>query len=82
MLDCKHASHLLSQSRERRLSLREWVALKLHLRVCDACRNFSRFLHLLRDVVRGMVQRAEADEAVKLSDEARERIRRALDQRE
>jgi len=80
MLDCKHASQLLSQSQERRLSLAEWVDLKFHLFLCDACRNFSRQLGLLREALRSLVRQFEGNESVRLSDEARVRIAKILDQ--
>jgi len=78
MLDCKHASRLLSQLQERPLSLRERLGLKLHLWLCDACRNFSRQLGLLHAAVRKMAGWAEHDATVRLPDEARERIARQL----
>lgn len=47
MLTCKQAAALLSQSQDRRLVLRERLALRLHLLVCDACRNFQRQVDFL-----------------------------------
>ncbi len=78
MLDCKHASRLVSQQQDRRLSLSEWVGLKFHLLLCDACRNFSRHLSLLHEALRRMVQRTENDGDVRLSDEAHGRIASSL----
>jgi hypothetical protein len=78
MLDCKHASRLVSQSMDRRLSLAERVGLRFHLLLCDACSNFSRQLVLLREAIRRMVRQTENDGAIRLSEPARERISKKL----
>ena len=78
MLDCKHASHLLSQSQERKLSWIEQGELRFHLLICDACRNFAGQLGLLRSAVRRLVNKTENDESVRMSEEARKRISQRL----
>jgi predicted anti-sigma-YlaC factor YlaD len=50
-LSCKEASRLLSQSLDREMTLGELARLRLHLTLCDACRNFSRQLKQLRQAV-------------------------------
>ena len=47
-ISCKEASRLISQSMDERPSTGQRLKLRLHLAICDACRNFSRNLHLLR----------------------------------
>jgi hypothetical protein len=47
-LSCKEASRLISQSMERRLSLAEGIALRLHVRICDACTRFTSQMKFLR----------------------------------
>lgn len=47
-LSCKEASRLISQGMDRRLSFTERFALRLHVRVCDACSNFTRQLAFVR----------------------------------
>ena len=42
MLSCYKATQLISQSHERPLMLREGMALRMHLLICSACRNFSK----------------------------------------
>jgi predicted anti-sigma-YlaC factor YlaD len=59
----------------------EWVSLKFHLALCDACRNFSRQLGLLRAAMRRMVRQAENDGDVRLPEPVRERIAQRLSQR-
>lgn len=51
-LNCKQASVLLSRAQENALGWRERWALRLHLLLCDGCRNFGRQLELLRSLVR------------------------------
>ena len=55
-LSCKEASRLLSQSMDRELSLGEQTRLRLHLTLCDACRNFNRQLKQLRQAVARLFQ--------------------------
>jgi hypothetical protein len=50
-LSCKEASRLLSQSMDRELTVGEHARLRLHLALCDACRNFNRQLKQLREAV-------------------------------
>ena len=78
---CKQMAPLMSESLERPLSLRERVTLKLHLWVCVWCVWYLEQLRTMRSALRARGEREEADDidsAVKLSEEARERIRRAL----
>lgn len=78
---CKQMTVLMSESFERRLTLRERVTLRLHLWVCIWCVWYLEHLRTLRAALR---QRAEAPEAgtdadaIRLPLEARERLKRAL----
>lgn len=47
-ISCKEASRLISQSMDERPSLGLRLKLRLHLAICDACRNFNSNLALLR----------------------------------
>jgi predicted anti-sigma-YlaC factor YlaD len=40
MMNCNQATRLMSDSRERSLTIRERAALKMHTLLCDGCRNF------------------------------------------
>jgi len=51
MLTCKEVSRLVSQGLDRRLGLGERVKLRLHLAICDGCRNFRRQLDFLREAL-------------------------------
>ena len=48
LLTCKEASLLVSQRHDRKLTLWERGTLKLHLWVCDACRNFVKQTEFMR----------------------------------
>ena len=42
MMNCKEATRLLSEKRDRSLSNKEKAALKFHTMMCSACRNFDK----------------------------------------
>jgi len=52
MLTCKQVSVKLSQAQERRLGWAERIGLRVHLMLCDGCRNFRRQLELIRAAAR------------------------------
>lgn len=59
MLKCKQVSHLLSEAQDRELALTERLPLRLHLAMCQGCRNFSKQLDFLREASRGYWTRSE-----------------------
>lgn len=78
---CKQMAPVMSESLERRLTLRERLMLRLHLWVCVWCVWYLEQLRTMREALRARSAQEEADNidpAAKLSEEARERIRRAL----
>jgi len=79
MLSCKQASQLISQSLDRRISLRERISLRLHLVVCDFCRRFSHQLRQVLSAVKVQRQQIEQDEHIRLPDEAKKRIASAIE---
>lgn len=42
MLNCQQVTRLLSEAQERKLSMRERAALKMHRMMCSACNNFGK----------------------------------------
>lgn len=52
MLSCNDATRLMSQEQDRPLGLRERIALRLHVLICDACRNYRRQMDVLRAACR------------------------------
>ncbi len=47
-LTCKEAGRLISEELDRKLSLPQRAALRLHLAVCDACTRISAQFRFLR----------------------------------
>ena len=78
-INCKEASQLVSQAMDKPLGWRQRFDLWVHLAVCGMCRQFMKQLRLMRATLQRMVNQAENDPSVKLTDEARSRIRKALD---
>lgn len=78
---CRQTVEVISQSFERRLTLRERITLKVHLWICVWCQWYLEQLEVLRNSVRE--KSAESPEmdfpsASNLSSEARERIMRRI----
>ncbi len=48
MLNCKQATALMSQGMDKKLGLWRQTSLRIHLMVCDGCRNFNKQLQFLR----------------------------------
>jgi hypothetical protein len=73
---CKELAPVMSQSLERRLTLREHFKLKLHLLICVWCVWYLEQLHFLRDAERARAE--QGSPATTLSPEAHARIKQAL----
>jgi anti-sigma factor ChrR (cupin superfamily) len=54
MLSCKETTRLLSQGEDRTLAFGERVALRVHLAICDGCRNVSAQFRFLRQAVHAL----------------------------
>lgn len=78
MKNCQQTSHLLSESLDRPLSWREILALRLHLMMCGACRNFARQLRYLHQWSASLSSKTESEAGLKLSETARQRIEQAI----
>ena len=51
LLSCKETSRLLSQGEDRKLVFGEQVALRVHLAICNGCRNVDAQFKFLRSAV-------------------------------
>jgi len=78
MLNCKAASRLVSEGQERYLSLWERLNLRLHLWMCVNCRRFEQQIIYLRKALPKLWADADITGGQQLSPEARERIRRVV----
>ena len=74
MLDCKKSSQLISQSLDRSLTLRERVALKLHLFICNKCRQFSQHLETMRVAIKTMLSAVESNNSIQMPSATKKRI--------
>jgi hypothetical protein len=54
MLNCKQATHLMSEAQDRKLALGDRLPLRLHLLMCAGCRNFSKQMDFLRTASRAL----------------------------
>ncbi|MDW5417804.1 zf-HC2 domain-containing protein [Iodobacter sp. CM08] len=52
MMNCRQASILLSAQQDGPLTLSQRSRLRLHLMLCNNCRNFNRQLHFMREAAR------------------------------
>ncbi len=48
MLTCKEASRLISEELDRKPGVAQWLALRMHLSLCEGCRRVNMQLQFLR----------------------------------
>ncbi len=48
MMNCKHASQLISRSQDQKLTLKERIYLKFHLVMCSGCTNYRKQMEYIR----------------------------------
>lgn len=60
-LSCKEASRLISDGMDRRLSITERIALRLHVGICDACTRFTAQVQFLRRALKAFPGPDEPD---------------------
>ena len=78
---CQQTVQTISQSMEQRLTTSEAIKLKLHLWICVWCQWYMEHLHVIRNASRAQAAKApDVMTSASLSNEARERIRRRLNQ--
>ncbi len=80
MPSCKEVSRLVSESMETKLPLRKRIGLWMHLSMCRLCMGFARQLRVIQAAAK---EHGESEDDTSLadatlSDDARERIRRAV----
>lgn len=77
MLSCKEVARLVSESLDHKLSFWQRVRLKLHLKACHVCAEYSKQMDLLFSALRRHIDKVSPqqglDETVK--DEMKEVIR-------
>jgi predicted anti-sigma-YlaC factor YlaD len=81
-MSCRKATELLSASLDRPLTRMEKVRLRVHLVICSACRRYRRQVDAIDRALQlavGGDAVANLDDTLALSDEARARMERALE---
>ena len=78
MFRCHDVSQMVSRSMDARLPLRHRLGVRMHLLMCRYCSLFSRQLVMLRKMSRHIDDDMEAPCTDKLSDEAKERIKKTI----
>lgn len=79
MLTCRQTSELVSQSLDRRLSLRERIGVRMHLLICAMCARAKEQVEFLHRAAREYARLGTvAAQPLRLSPAGRERIREAL----
>lgn len=59
MLNCHEVTRLVSESKERPLTLKEKMSLKMHTAMCSGCRNFEKQLGMIRRASRAFAKGAD-----------------------
>lgn len=59
MLNCKDLTHLVSESFERKLSIRERLNLWLHISMCGTCRRFRQLQQRIQRALQEMPPQSE-----------------------
>lgn len=77
MLNCKQASELMSRSMDTKLPFGKRMSLRFHLIMCHGCTNFLSQIFFLRKAAKHFESCGHC-EALRLSDEAKKRIHKAM----
>ncbi len=76
--NCREAARLQSEALDHKLPFRRRLGLRIHLMICKWCCRYGKQVRFLRDAAREHSDKAPEPAPEKLSDEARERIKRRL----
>lgn len=76
MLDCKETAKLVSEMKDRRVSLRQRIEVWFHLAACTLCRTYSKQIDLLTRFSRRAGNAVmKTDSGPKLSEDCKQRIK-------
>ncbi len=79
IFSCKKISLLISESMDWKLPLYRRLGIKLHLMMCYLCRRYKKQLLFIHSILQTEKKIEEIDSA-SLSPEAKERIKKRLEQ--
>lgn len=66
MMNCQHATQLISESQERALSLPEKMGLKVHVMMCSGCKNYSVQVPFLSQAMKAYAKGFDEDRDAKV----------------
>jgi hypothetical protein len=75
---CSETARLLSESRDRRLGLRERIHLRFHMTMCGMCNVYARQLAVISRICKTASDRAPDCCPGQLSEDRKARIREAM----
>lgn len=81
MLACRDVTQLISRSMDTSLPIGKRIGVRIHLLMCKFCARYERQLLLIRETLRRLVSaedQPEGPDVEKLSEEARDRIKKSL----
>jgi hypothetical protein len=79
---CREVVKLLSQSMEVRLPISARIKLRFHFLICAWCQRYGKQLRALRRIAASALEHADQICPETLSDSSKERLKRALRERE
>jgi len=82
MPSCEHVSQLISESMDETLTVRQQVAIKMHLVFCKWCRRYQNQISVIRRMIQDSSDEKPSARNGILSRETRDRINRALQQKD
>jgi hypothetical protein len=80
MLNCRQVTRLVSQSMDARLPWHQRLAIRFHLLYCVWCRRYATQIQFLRKATKGLALRATEASTPKLTGEAKEQMRKRLEE--
>jgi hypothetical protein len=78
--DCRHATYLIEKRQHTALTIRERIALYIHLSGCSVCRLFKQQSRWIDLMVRGLFRSAEGRQN-KLDDEYKRQLQDKINER-
>ncbi len=82
MLTCKEVTRIVSDSMDRKLPIRQRMAVKMHLLMCKFCSRYSQQLLFIRKAIHHYSSKMDDAElpstTMSLSTEVRQRIKRLI----
>ncbi len=81
ILKCREVAQLASESLDRKLTLKEHIGLRFHLMMCKLCMRYVRQLKFMHRACSGMDEIQGKGSGDRLSEDARDRIRKQLNLR-